>query len=274
MPRFLAWNRGLIFAVVLEIIDRAMKKHIVGNWKMNGSAAFTETLVSEISAGVTEGLAVVGVAPPSLYFSVAKSKATAGVLVGAQNCHQAESGAFTGEHAASMLKDMSADFVILGHSERRHVFGESDEQVAAKVKAALSQDLTVILCVGEKLEERDAGRHEDLVRGQTKDALDGVSAEQMSKVWIAYEPVWAIGTGRTASPEQAGAMHEVIRALISELYGAELAQRTPILYGGSVKPNNAEALLNTKGIDGALVGGASLKSDSFLAIINAAPKAE
>ncbi|MDF1662678.1 MAG: triose-phosphate isomerase [Planctomycetota bacterium] len=251
-----------------------MKKHIVGNWKMNGSAAFTEALVSEISAGLSAAHAVVGVTPPSLYFSTAKSKATNGLLVGVQNCHEAESGAFTGEHSVSMIKDMSADFVIIGHSERRHVFGETDEQISAKVKAALSKGLPVILCVGEKLEERDAGSHEALVGTQTKSALNGVSAEQMSKVWVAYEPVWAIGTGRTASPEQAGAMHEVIRALLVELYGSEIAHKTPILYGGSVKPNNAEALLNTKGIDGALVGGASLKSDSFLAIINAAPKAE
>ena len=250
-----------------------MKKHIVGNWKMNGSAAFTEQLVSELSAGLT-GNAVVGVAPPSLYFSTAKSKAGQGLLVGLQNCHEAESGAFTGELSTSMIQDMAADFVIIGHSERRHVFGESSEQIHGKVQAALAKELTVILCVGEKLEERDAGTHEDLVREQTKSGLEGVNAEQMSRVWVAYEPVWAIGTGRTASPEQAGAMHEVIRALLAELYSSDLADKTPILYGGSVKPNNADALLNTNGIDGALVGGASLKSDSFLAIINAAPKAE
>jgi triosephosphate isomerase (TIM) len=252
-----------------------MKKHIVGNWKMNTTCESAKLLITSIAQGLSaDTSAVVGVAPPAVYLSTVLASAGASpIQVGAQNCHEAESGAFTGENSVAMLKDVGAHFTIIGHSERRHVFGETTERLSAKVKSALEKSLPVIFCVGEQLAERDAGDHESVVKEQCKSALQGVSADQMALVRIAYEPVWAIGTGRTASPEQAGAMHQIIRGLLAELYGSDIANNTAILYGGSVKPANAHALLNTVGIDGALVGGASLKSDSFLAIVNAASAA-
>ena len=243
---------------------------------MNTQSKSAQELVEGIIKGYTRASSVVvGVAPPAIYVpTILAAVNGSSIQVGMQNCHENDSGAFTGEVSVPMINDIGAHFAIIGHSERRHVFGETNERIAAKVKASVDSGLAVIVCVGERLAEREAGEHEELVREQIRSAVGKLSVEQMALVRIAYEPVWAIGTGLTATPEQAGAMHQVIRSLLLELYGADIAEKTPILYGGSVKAANAEALLSTKGIDGALVGGASLKSESFLAIINAAPQTE
>lgn len=252
-----------------------MKALIVGNWKMNKHIADAEALVQALKTGLESQAAVldhceVGVCPPALALaSVAKVLSGTAVAVGGQNCHQEDSGAFTGEVSASMLKDAGAGFVLVGHSERRQYYKESNELLSAKLRAALEVGLQVIFCVGESLKEREANDQEAVVGGQVRAVLTGLTDEQMASVRVAYEPVWAIGTGRTASPEQAGAMHVFIRGVLTELFGQERAQSTPILYGGSVKPANAVALLGTEGIDGALVGGASLKAQDFLSIIAA-----
>jgi triosephosphate isomerase len=192
------------------------------------------------------------------------------IKLGAQNMHFEENGAFTGEVSASMLKSVGCEYVILGHSERRHIFGESDEVINKKIKKALSAGLKPIFCVGELLEERESGTTNDVVKRQVLKGLDGISAEDMKNVIVAYEPVWAIGTGKTASPAQAQEVHEFIRDLIEIDYSLEVANDLVIQYGGSVKPDNAKELLSQKDIDGALVGGACLKADSFLGIIKGA----
>jgi triosephosphate isomerase len=190
--------------------------------------------------------------------------------VGAQNMYVEPKGAFTGEIAGPMLVDVGCRYAILGHSERRHVMGEPDEFINAKVLEALEVGLEPILCVGEKLEQREAGETEAVVSGQIKAGLAGVSADQMAKVTVAYEPVWAIGTGRTATPDQAEEVHAMLRALLVELYGDAVAEATIIQYGGSVKPGNTADLLGRPNVDGALVGGASLTADAFGGIIDAA----
>ncbi len=188
--------------------------------------------------------------------------------VGAQNCHQEDAGAYTGEISASMLKSLGTEYVILGHSERREYFGENDALIAVKLGKVLQQGMLPIYCCGEKLEIREAGTHVDLVSKQLADSIFTLSEEDFRKVVIAYEPVWAIGTGKTASPEQAQEMHAAIRGLIAKQYNEEVAEATTILYGGSVKPANAQELFAQPDVDGGLIGGASLKPDDFIAIIN------
>ncbi len=192
------------------------------------------------------------------------------IKVGAQNMHFETAGAFTGEITGAMIRETGAEYVILGHSERRHVFGETDDMIRQKVNRSLIDGLIPILCVGEKIEERQAEQTTKVVGSQLAAGLQDVGAEDMKKVLVAYEPVWAIGTGLTASPEQADEVHRFIRTELASRYGAEIAELIPILYGGSVKPDNTGGLLSNKDIDGALVGGASLKVDSFTGIAEAA----
>ena len=208
---------------------------------------------------------------PSYVYLDAVAKATAGssVSVGAQDASFEASGAFTGEISCGMLKDVGCQFVILGHSERRHVIGECDKLINKKIHAVLAAGLTPILCVGEKLEERESGKTLEVVKSQFEGSLDGLSADQMKQTVVAYEPVWAIGTGKTASPEQAQEVHADLRKIIAERYNSKTAEQVRILYGGSVKPANAAELMSQTDIDGALVGGASLKADSFIEIIKA-----
>ncbi len=249
------------------------KPIIVGNWKMNNDLHETRALLSDIHDRLASKSAQVdvGVAPPATFLAVAgEILADDLILLAAQNVHYADSGAFTGEVSPRMLKSLGVDLVIVGHSERRHYFAETDELVNRKVKAALSVGLVAIVCVGETLEEREAGQTLEKVSTQVRGAFDGLSAQQASTIVLAYEPVWAIGTGRTATPEQAQEVHRALRDLLTELYDAPTADAIRIQYGGSVKPHNAESLLSQPDIDGALVGGASLKGDAFEAIVNAA----
>ena len=247
------------------------RQHIVaGNWKMNKSFEEGKSLAEAVAAGLTESDTLAILAPPFIHLS-ALSMAVQQKLnlrLAAQNCHQEKSGAYTGEIAVDMLKSVGVEFVILGHSERREYFGEDEALLAKKVDTVLAADLKPIFCCGEKLPVREAGTHTQLVADQIKGALFHLSAEDFSKVVIAYEPVWAIGTGVTASPAQAQEMHAVIRKLVTEQYGEDVADGTSILYGGSVKPANAKELFSQPDVDGGLVGGASLKAEDFLAIID------
>jgi triosephosphate isomerase len=245
---------------------------IAGNWKMNldraQSLALAEGLVREVGSTGEVDLAV---CPPFVYLEAVGQVLGGSVIkLGAQNMYCEPKGAFTGEVAGAMLSDLGCLYVILGHSERRHVFGEPDELINRKVHAALSLGLRPILCVGELLEEREAGRTQQVVRRHVESGLAGVSAESLARVAIAYEPVWAIGTGRTATPEQATTVHGFIREVVGGLYSPEAGETLTIQYGGSVKPDNAGALLGDAEIDGALVGGASLEVESFTAIVRAA----
>ena len=242
---------------------------LAGNWKMNLDRRDALDLVHKVRAAADRRADVdVAVFPSFVYLDeVARALAGSRVRLGAQDmCHE-DAGAFTGAVSAAMLKDVGCELVILGHSERRHVFGESDELVGAKVKKALAAGLDPVLCVGETIDEREAGRTEEVVRRQLVTGLDGVSAADMAKVTVAYEPVWAIGTGLTATPEQAGEVHVYLRGVLAGLYDEALADNVRIQYGGSVKPSNVTELMGVEGIDGALVGGASLDGDSFTAII-------
>ena len=249
------------------------KTTIAGNWKMNMDLSQTVELISGIKNALNfnEINANVIVCPPftSLETAVELTKDTP-IEVGAQNMFYEDGGAFTGEISAKMLKSVGCKYVILGHSERRSIFGESNEWINKKITKALSEDLNVIFCVGETLEERESGVMEQVLKTQITEGLEGISAEQMQDLIIAYEPVWAIGTGKTATPGQAEAAHKFIRDLIAEKFGSETAENLIIQYGGSVKPNNAKELLSQPNIDGALVGGAALKADSFVDIIKAA----
>ena len=248
------------------------KPFVVGNWKMNLSLKGAV----ELARGLRKNLAGLreidlAVCPPSVFLqAVSAALEGSNLLVGAQNMCWAECGAFTGEVGAAMLKDVGCRCVILGHSERRHVFGEKDSEINAKMKAALAGGLDPICCVGEKLDERDAGRIEEVIKRQVQSGLDGVTAEQMGRVTIAYEPVWAIGTGRNATPAQAQDVHVLIRSLLAAKYDTDVAAAVRIQYGGSVKPENAKELMAVPDIDGFLVGGASLKVDSFAAVARAA----
>ena len=248
---------------------------VAGNWKMNGARAKATALAQAICRELKDVADVdVAVCPPFAYLSVvADMLAGSAVRLGAQNLHWENEGAFTGEVSGPMLKDLGCSLVIVGHSERRHVFGETDEAVKAKLAAALAAGLDPILCVGELLEEREAGRTRQVVERQVRSALSELDENAMRRVTIAYEPVWAIGTGKTATPEQAQDVHQLIRSLLTDLFQASTAQACRIQYGGSVKPDNAADLLKQPDIDGALVGGASLKADSFAAIVRAAPEA-
>ena len=251
------------------------KPYVAGNWKMNLSRTEAAALATGIVQGANYDRLDVGVAPPSVYLSaVIDAVDGTGVHVAAQNCHFEPKGAFTGELSPAMLLDIGCDTVILGHSERRHVFGETDELINKKVKAALSAGLKVILCIGETLGERQAGQTNDVCRRHIREGLNGVTAEQIADVVIAYEPVWAIGTGRTATPQQAQEVHAFVRLLVASTFSTDIAAALRIQYGGSVNPENALDLMSQPDIDGALVGGASLKVESFLNIIEETRKAK
>ncbi|WP_146456056.1 triose-phosphate isomerase [Rubripirellula tenax] len=245
---------------------------IAGNWKMNTRRADAVALAKGIVAAVGENPTVeVVLCPPSVYVSsVANAVAGTPVELGSQNLYAAADGAFTGEVNAAMLTDVGCRFVILGHSERRAIMGETDAQISEKLHAALAGNLVPIVCVGETLEDREAGNTEKVVETQLRGSLEGLDEARAAGVVIAYEPVWAIGTGKTASPEQAEEVHAFIRKLLGELFGADVAGQIRIQYGGSVKPGNAKELLGQPNIDGALVGGASLKIEDFMGIINPA----
>jgi len=246
---------------------------VAGNWKMNTTAQSGVALASAIAAAVPAPLPGVDVlvCPPFPYLAaVAAAVRGSGVMVGAQNAWHESPGAYTGEVAAEMLLDVGCRSVILGHSERRHVLHESDELINRKVHAMRRAGLQVILCVGELLEERDANRTDDVLDRQMEGGLEGVGAADLGDTVIAYEPVWAIGTGRTATPAQAQAAHAHLRNWLRARYNPQVAEATRILYGGSVKPENALELLRQADVDGALVGGASLKAESFLPIVRAA----
>ncbi len=247
------------------------KPFIAGNWKMNLLRDSAVALVKGVVDSVQGDDVEVAVCPPAVYLpDCAAVISGSSVGLGAQNmCDQAE-GAYTGEVSAAMLTDIGCSYVILGHSERRQYYGETDESVNKKLFAALAGKLVPIVCVGETLQERESGKTADVIATQVKGSLAGLSSEQAATVVVAYEPVWAIGTGKTASPEQAEEVHAQIRGLLGELFGADVAEAIRIQYGGSVKPDNAVELLGQANIDGALVGGASLKADSFAAIVAAA----
>ena len=251
-----------------------MRKNIVaGNWKMNCTLSEGKKLASEVINMVEDEVkndAEVILIPPFIGLTSIQSLiGSSRVNLGAQNCHQNESGAYTGEVSASMIHSTGATHVVLGHSERREYFGETDELLAEKVEFVLENDLTPIFCCGEKLDIREAENHEELVGEQVEKALFGLSAEAIKKVVIAYEPVWAIGTGKTATAEQAQEMHAFIRNQISAKYGQEVADEISILYGGSVKPENAKEIFAQPDVDGGLIGGASLKSRDFTNIVKA-----
>ncbi len=237
---------------------------IVGNWKMNTSSTDADGLTSAVAGFASDGVEV-GIAPPAIWLERAV-RAKGSALVFAQNCSEHVGGAHTGELAVSMLVDAGVDGVILGHSERRHVYGETDARINAKVQTALAAGLRVILCVGEELADRDGGQTWQVVERQLSAGLENV--ESCSAIVIAYEPVWAIGTGRTASPDQAQEVHAQIRAWLSDRFSD--GAKVQIQYGGSVKPANAAGLLSMTDLDGALVGGASLKAETFGPIVEAA----
>jgi triosephosphate isomerase len=245
-----------------------LRKLIAGNWKMNTDRAAAVALAKGIVNGVDKYKAVdLLVCPPSVYLApVGEVVAGTSVALGAQNMYHEANGAFTGELSAAMLKDVGCSHVILGHSERRHILGETDADVNKKTLAALAAGLVPIVCVGELLAEREGNQTAAVIRRQFEGSLAGVSADQIEKVVIAYEPVWAIGTGKVASPEQAEEVHADLRRLLVERYNDRSAAKVRILYGGSVKASNAGELLAQPNIDGALVGGASLKADDFLGI--------
>jgi len=246
---------------------------IAGNWKMNTTAGTAKELAASIRAGLPEGHDRVDVlvAPPFPYLATVRATLENGpVQLGAQNVSPEPPGAYTGEVSVDMLRDVGCSHVILGHSERRRKLNESDEFISRKVNAALAGGLNVILCLGELLSDRESGRTEAVLDQQLDGSLDGVSADEMTGVVIAYEPVWAIGTGKTASPEQAAEAHSHLRKRLADRYNSTVAAETRILYGGSVKPDNAASLLCREDIDGGLIGGASLKADAFLAIVSAA----
>ncbi|MEM7473356.1 MAG: triose-phosphate isomerase [Planctomycetota bacterium] len=249
-----------------------MRKYLIaGNWKMNLLRDTSVALVSNLLDVLQPSENVeVAVCPPTLYLhDVGAALRGSHVGLGAQNMYQAAEGAFTGEVSGPMLKDLDCQYVILGHSERRQFFGETDASVNAKLQAAFEHGLVPIVCVGETLEQREAGTTAAVISEQIKGSLAGIDSAAAIGIVIAYEPVWAIGTGKTATPEQAEEVHAQIRGLLGELFGAETAEAIRIQYGGSVKPDNAEELMGQPNIDGALVGGASLKADSFAAIIAA-----
>ena len=245
---------------------------VIGNWKMHGTQAEARAL----AAGVRDGLkrkvaAAVAVCPPfTALAAVAEVLAGSAVALGAQNCHPEPSGAHTGEIAIPMLAELGCRYILVGHSERRKEMGETDEQINRKVQAVLTHALVPVLCVGETAEERRQGLTFTTVEGQLRAGLAGVPSEALAKVVLAYEPVWAIGTGVNATPGQAAEVHGYLRGLVSELSSKEVSQTMPILYGGSVKAENAEALLAEPEIDGALIGGASLKASEFVAIVRKA----
>jgi triosephosphate isomerase len=248
------------------------RKFIAGNWKMNTSRGDGVALASGVAskANATPGVDI-AVCPPNVYLeAVGQAIKGSAVGLGAQNCYHEAKGAFTGETSPQMLLDIGCRYVILGHSERRQIFKETNQDVNRKMVSALAVGLTPILCVGESLEQRQAGQTAAVVRDQIEGSLAGLSSDQVLKTVIAYEPIWAIGTGVVATPEQAEEVHADLRKLLETRYTSEVASNVRIQYGGSVNAENAASLLGQPNIDGALVGGASLKADGFLAIISAA----
>lgn len=250
-----------------------MRKNIVaGNWKMNNNASQTSELINELKEKLynLDISTRIIISPTFVNLNAAKNSTEGSVIeVAAQNMHQAANGAYTGEISASMLTNIGIESVILGHSERRTYFGENDAQLAQKVDTALANKMEVIFCFGELLEDRKSGNHFSVVESQLKNALFHLDASAWSSIVLAYEPVWAIGTGETASPEQAQEMHAFIRDLVKEQYNNDVAQNVSILYGGSVKPSNAVEIFSKEDVDGGLIGGASLKAEDFTEIIKA-----
>ncbi|MFA5261466.1 MAG: triose-phosphate isomerase [Candidatus Omnitrophota bacterium] len=247
-----------------------MRKIIIaGNWKMYKTSLEAIELVTLLKREVVDNAAVdIVVCPPfTALADVRDTLSESNVALGAQNLYWEDSGAFTGEVSAPMLKDLSVAYVIIGHSERRQFFGETDETVNKKIRAALKHGLLPIVCIGESLAEREQNRTTDVIRTQCEGSLKGLTEDEMRKLIIAYEPVWAIGTGKTATPQQAQEVHKFIRELLGKMFGNDCAAGVRIQYGGSVKPENTKDLMSQPDIDGALVGGASLKSDSFSLII-------
>ena len=239
---------------------------IAGNWKLNHGPEQTRRFFEELKAHAPSPPPDVLVFPPTLSFTTAVDVAPAWVSLGVQNVFWQESGAFTGENSAQMAKDAGADYALIGHSERRHVFGERDDDVARKTEAVIKADMTPVVCVGETLDERSSGRVEAVILRQLSAILPVLVEWPEAAVVLAYEPVWAIGTGETATPEDAAAAHGTLRARLLEELGEPRGGSVPILYGGSVKPDNAGALMATSDVDGVLVGGASLQAESLLAI--------
>ena len=249
------------------------KAVIAGNWKMNNTPAETTALINEMKPLVAGADCDVVICAPFIDLQAALAAAEgSNIKIGAENCHWAEKGAFTGEVSAPMLKAMGVPYVIIGHSERRQYFGETDETVNKRVRAALDCGLTVILCVGEVLEEREQGVTFEIVGKQTKVALQGVSEDELKNIIIAYEPVWAIGTGKTATADQADEVNGYIREVIAGLYSKEAADAFVVQYGGSMNAANAEELLDKENVDGGLIGGASLKANDFSVIVKAASR--
>ncbi len=247
----------------------AREKIIAGNWKMHKTEEETIEFIKKLASLLKKAKVSVYLAVPFTSIgAAAKAAKKTAIVIGAQNMHDADKGAFTGEIAGSMIKSAGAQFAILGHSERRHIFNETDAFINKKVLKALKLQLRPILCVGETQEERDAGQTEEVLARQIKEGLKGVKEEDLESVVIAYEPVWAIGTGLTATPEMAQKTHAFIRAGIASLFSKEAAAKMPILYGGSVKPDNIAGLMGKKDIDGALVGGAALEVDSFYKLVS------
>ena len=250
-----------------------MRNNIVaGNWKMNNDATQTTALINDLNKALEE-VSVncrVLISPTSINLTSAVALTQDSIIeVSAQNMHQAKSGAFTGEISADMLKDVGVNTVILGHSERRTYFGEDDKILTEKVASALENNLEVIFCFGESLQDRKSGNHFNVVESQLKNAVLSLSASSWEHIILAYEPVWAIGTGETASPKQAQEMHAFIRGLLVNTYGTSVAKNVSILYGGSVKPTNAKEIFSKEDVDGGLIGGASLKASDFTGIITA-----
>ncbi len=249
------------------------KKIVAGNWKMNKTLEEAHILTSELMGMVADevkGNVITILCTPFPYLLTIKNQlGTSTIKVGAQNCSEHDSGAYTGETSAVMLKSMGVPYVIIGHSERRQYFGEDGKLLAKKVDKALANNLTPIFCCGEPLDIREKGTHEALVKQQVEESLFHLSAESLEKVVIAYEPVWAIGTGKTATSQQAQDMHAVIRKHLASKYGQAIADKISILYGGSVKADNAKELFSCPDVDGGLVGGASLKSREFVEIVKA-----
>lgn len=247
-----------------------MRKHIVaGNWKMNKTQTETVELINELKQQDLDANVGVYISPAFVNLSKAVALTADGnIQVAAQNMHQSPNGAFTGEIAVNMLQDIGVNHVILGHSERRAYFGETDELLREKVQVALDVDMEVIFCFGEELNERKVGTHFDVVKKQLTTALFALDVSAWRNIVLAYEPVWAIGTGETASPEQAQEMHAYIRSLIKDHYGVKCADDVSILYGGSVKPANAAEIFAQPDVDGGLIGGASLNATDFAAIVN------
>ncbi len=248
------------------------KKIVAGNWKMNTVLPEGFSLAKEVilkSAGVPTDVELIAIPPFTHLSEIVKVTKGSRLKVGAQNCAMWDKGAYTGEVSASMLQAIGVDYVVLGHSERREYFGETNQMLFTKINLVLSNGLTPIFCCGEKLDERESNNHFKVVEQQVSESLFGLTAEQMLKVVIAYEPVWAIGTGKTATADQAQEMHAFIRQLLTKKFGANVANEISILYGGSCKPSNAAEIFAKADVDGGLIGGASLVSDDFIGIAKA-----